>query len=317
MHSQLAGEFQIIVKDSSGNIKTDTGFVRNLILNTGLDWFGNTQLKDSDRFHRVCLLGTGNSTPNNNQTKLDNAVMASTYVEPANIRSRYDFTYNVQTDGNTYKVCTNLDYVYTSDNKYVLTEIGLSSNYVDLTNYNVLTRALILDDNGSLKPINVNPGDSINVRYRLWTVFNIQPVGQTIRNISIEKRALGVGTINFGGFSGTKLRFYVRAGSGYLASLDGHLFGLNMDALQSTVLTDVAVTTPYVPGSYYLEYEYSTVTTTYGGGINAIEISCSNGGRWGIAFPYNGNDYYFYKDASNKLAIKFRYSWGRYEGALR
>lgn len=316
MHSQIAGEFQIIVKDSSGNIKTDTGFIRNLILNTGLDWFGNTQLKDSDRFHRVCLLGTGNSTPNNNQTKLDNAVMASTYVQPANIRSRYDFTYNAQTDGDTYKICTNLDYVYTSDNKYVLTEIGLSSNYVALDDYNVLTRALILDDNGTLKPISVNAGDSINVRYRLWTVFDIKPVRRTIRNISIEQRALGVGTISFGGFTGAKLKFYVRAGSGYIASVNEYMFGLNMDGVQSTVLADV-VTKPYIAGSHYLEYEYSTVTTTYGGGINALEISCSNGGHWGFAFPYNGNDYYFYKDASNKLAIKLKYSWGRYEGALR
>lgn len=316
MHSQIAGEFQIIVKDSSGNIKTDTGFIRNLILNTGLDWFGNTQLKDSDRFHRVCLLGTGNSTPNNNQTKLDNAVMASTYVQPANIRSRYDFTYNAQTDGDTYKICTNLDYVYTSDNKYVLTEIGLSSNYVALDDYNVLTRALILDNNGTLKPISVNAGDSINVRYRLWTVFDIQPVQRTIRNMSINQRVLGIGTISFGGFSGTKPRFYVRAGSGYLASVNEHTHGLNMSAAESTVLADV-VTKPYIKGSYYLEYEYSTVTTTYGGGINALEISCSNGGRWGFAFPYNGTDYYFHKDASNKLAIKLKYSWGRYDGELR
>lgn len=316
MHSQLAGEFQIVVKDSAGNIKTDTGFIRNLILNTGLDWFGNPQLKDSDRFHRVCLLGTGNSTPNNNQTKLDNAVMASTYVQPAIINSRYDFTYNAQTDGDMYKVCTNLDYVYTSDNKYVLTEIGLSSNYAALDDYNVLTRALILDDSGSLRPISVDAGDSINVRYRLWTVFNIQPVRRTIRNMAIDQRALSVGTISFGGFSGTKPRFNVRAGSGYLASVNEHMHGLNMSAAESTVLADV-VTKPYIAGSYYLEYEYSTVTTTYGGGINALEISCSNGGRWGFAFPYNGTDYYFHKDASNKLAIKLKYSWGRYDGELR
>ena len=317
MHSQLAGEFQIIVKDSNGVVKTDTGFVRNLILNTGLDWFGNTQLKDSDRFHRVCLLGTGNSTPKYNQTKLDNAVLASTYVEPANINNRYDFTYDAQTDGDIYKICTNFYYTYTCDNAYVLTEIGLSSNYVSLDSYKVLTRALILDDSGSLRPVSVNAGDSISVRYRLWTVFNIQPVRRSIRNISINQRTLSVGTRAFGGFSGTKPRFYVRAGDGYIASVNEYMHGLNMPEVQSTVLADVVVTQPYIPGSYYLEYEYSTVTTTYGGGINAIEISCSNGGRWGLAFPYNGNDYYFYKDAINKLAIKLKYSWGRYDGELR
>lgn len=316
MHTQLAGEFQIVVKDSAGVIKTDTGLIRNRILDTGLDWFGNTQLKDSDRFHRTCLLGTGSSAPNNSQTKLDNAVMVSTYVQPSNIHSLYDFAYNAQTDGDTYKVCTKLDYVYTCDKEYILTEIGLSSNYKSLTDYTALTRALILDNDGSLKPITVHPGDSISVRYHLWAMFDIQPVRRTIRNISIEQRALSIGTINFGGFTGTKPRFYVRAGNGYLASLNEYTFGLNMSEGESTVLADV-VTKPYIAGSYYLEYEYSTITTTYEGGINALEISCSNGGRWGLAFPYNGNDFYFHKDASNKLAIKLKYSWGRYDGALR
>lgn len=51
--------------------------------------------------------------------------------------------------------------------------------------------------------------------------------------------------------------------------------------------------------------------------IDALEISCSNGGSWGFTFPYNGTDYYFTKDASNRLAVKFRYSWGRYDGELR
>lgn len=318
MHTQLAGEFQIVVKDSTGVIKTDTGFIRNLILDTGLDWFGNTQLKDSDKFHRTCLLGTGKSMPDVDQTKLDNAVLVSTYVQPTNAHGRYDFTYNPETDGNIYKVCTSFDYVYTCDNNYVLTEIGLSSNFNTLSDYTALTRALILDKDGKLNPITVNPGSIINVRYRLWSTFILNPIQQTIRGMRVNQRPLSVGTIVFGGFTGDKLQFYVRAGSGYFASsADDLLTVLNMRNDQSVLLKDMAIVKPYVSGSHSLEFEYSAISTTYSGGIDALEISCSNGGRWGYTFPYNGTDYYLTKDAGNKLAVRFKYSWGRYDGELR
>ena len=160
----LAGEFRCVVTKTDGTIKEDTGYQKNLILNQGLNFFGNNQ---GSNFNSSCAIGSGNSTPAITQTSLDAfiALVAGTDVS-------YDYSY-VDTGDNLYRMWEQKKYRFTGLNNVNISEVGLVSAGSSSTNYSLTTRALIKDSEGNPTTITVKSDETLDIYYKIHKVVDV------------------------------------------------------------------------------------------------------------------------------------------------
>src|SRR5574340_1768735 len=81
LRGRVAGRLRVLVLDSAGNLKTDTGWFPNLITNTGLDTFGSAPANYPGSYYvgpNLCTVGTGNTTPAYTDTALVSPVAHTT-----------------------------------------------------------------------------------------------------------------------------------------------------------------------------------------------------------------------------------------------
>ena len=163
MNIGLVGEVRCVVIKEDGTVKEDTGYQKNLILNQGLDFYGDGN--GTNIFHR-CLVGTGNSTPAPTQNKLDIPVKIATGTE---FSVKYDYT---PREDNLYLVERTWKYTFSTMGNVNISEVGLASNGTTTTNAYMCTRALIKDAMGNPTVISVLSTEKLEVYYKIITVFS-------------------------------------------------------------------------------------------------------------------------------------------------
>lgn len=323
----MSGEFRVVVKRADGSTKIDTGYQKNLILNQGLDFFGGSNGTDVMAY---CVIGSGNSQPSYTQNKLDTAVLG---VSGTASSTKYDYN---AADGNLYKTNRVCKYSFTGLNNVNISELGLASTYSNTSTYYLCTRALIKDSNGNPTTITVLSGESLQIYYKLWAVFDITDKtgkinlldgvgGSTSYNYIVRPATVGVtdplaGGNTFASNIGLPIYYLNR-------STDRGLYVSSSDISNIASLPSDLVSS----GSIYKESLISHGTYTSGTYKKIITLNCpvdklnqritslflyTSFGSWQISLKSTSDNSGFTKTSTQTLSIPIEFSWGRYEGAL-
>lgn len=323
----MAGEFRVVVKRADGSVKTDTGYQKNLILNQGLDFFGGG---NGSNMMAYCVIGSGNSTPNYTQNKLDTAVLG---VSGTTSSTKYD--YNAATDGNLYKTNKVRKYSFTGLNNVNVSELGLASTYSNATTYYLCTRALIKDSQGNPTTITVLSGEILEIYYKLWSVYDttdktsqinvLDAVGGSVPYNYIVRLA-NVGTID--SLTNSPMADWTGLSADFDFSYHNYILSLsnnNLGSINSVPSggTDIATSNGCsISQSVYKNGDYKKILTvtfeTSTGNDKAIRSLYlrTKMGFWQIRFGSVADDSPITKTSTQTLTIPVEFSWGRYEGAL-
>lgn len=230
-HISLSGQFRIVKKSSDNQVLFDSGVLNNLLLNTGLDYFGDNT--GSRNMLSYLAIGTGNSEPTATQNRLDN-ITAITWGE---YHSKKD-DYNAERDGEYFTASQTYKYRFEGLNNVNIAELGLVSNtYAE--DYIAYTRALIKDDSGRPLVITVLQGEILEVYYTLKQVHHLKDKAFTIAlsdgrggmrgTVNGVMRLCGVGGLNIGGSANygeiVGLKLDTGAGNNVFVSFDNQLLG--------------------------------------------------------------------------------------------
>lgn len=319
----FAGEFRIVVSDKDGNIKQDTGYQKNLILNQGLDFFGGGK---AYYFNDYCVVGSGNSTPVVTQTKLDVAVAIA-----GGSGAGSDSSYADKGD-NLYRMWEQKKYRFEGLSNVNISEVGLSSSkingdqYPTVTDYWLNTRALIKDSSGTPTTITVKTGEVLDIYYKIHKVVDTRDKefvvdmldgdgGSVPYNMTVRLAKVGLWVYPFcpiafqttGIIKPSKNELKPITVTEYPESrLDGTVVYSKYTRLE--LKRGLKVTIPLNLGNI------SGIRTMYVG-ENSTEYDTS----W---YPFQArfgsvaDDSPIPKTANHTLEIPFEISWGRYEGAL-
>lgn len=315
MHTGIAGEVRCVVRKADGTTKADTGYQKNLILNQGLDFFGGN--KGSSIFAR-CVIGSGNSTPAVTQTSLDIFIKSTTSTGASSSQHNYD-------GSALYKTSKTHKYSFTGLNNVNITEVGLASKGTTELDTYLCTRALIKDSLGAPTAISVKTGETLDIYYRVWQVFNTADIDGLINMLDgvggskpykTKARLYNIGLVAHTQELGTPVDFATPffALVGYpngqeLAPLRGELSG-NIGAGGNTAAND-----PYVTGSYRRRGNFYVPLGVFNGDLRIITIGNSLG-RWQIRYGSVADDSPIPKTSKDTLTLAYEASWGRYEGVL-
>lgn len=200
-HISLSGQFRIVKKSSDNQVLFDSGVLNNLLLDTGLDYFGDNT--GGGNILQNLAIGTGNSEPVVTQNRLDNIIA----IVWGNIESQKD-DYNAERDGEYFTASQTYKYIFNGLNNVNIAELGLVSN-TDKANYIAYTRALIKDDSGRPLVITVLQGETLEVYYTMKQVYHLKDKAFTIAlsdgrggvrgTVNGVMRLCGVGGLNLGG----------------------------------------------------------------------------------------------------------------------
>lgn len=200
-HISLSGQFRIVKKSSDNQVLFDSGVLNNLLLDTGLDYFGDNT-GDYNILQNLAI-GTGNSEPTPTQTRLDAIIAISNSVN-----TTYKNDYDSERDGEYYTPSKTCEYIFNNLNNVNIAEIGLV-NGTNTSNYTAYTRALIKDDSGRPLVITVLQGEVLEVYYTLKMTYHLKEKetrialsdgrGGTKGFVKCHLKLAGVGGTNIGG----------------------------------------------------------------------------------------------------------------------
>lgn len=191
----LEGQFRLVVKNDRGDVKRDTGWFSNLILDSGLNRWGTGAVSGG------IAIGTGTTAPNASQTGLiaQSAFTTTTISAPATGNSGAPPYYGSETVGYRFSLgALNGNY----------SEVGLGW----ATGANMFSRALIVDALGNPTTITVTSSEQLDVYYtlRAYAPTADTSVVTTIGGVSttVLGRASLVGNNGWGtGMSQTRVAF--------------------------------------------------------------------------------------------------------------
>ena len=307
----IAGEVRCVLRKADGTVKTDTGFQKNLILNQGLDFFGDGP--GTTLFYR-CVIGSGGSTPVATQTHLD----AFAAITQQTVAGEKNYTYT--DDGSdTYKTSVTHKYTFAGLDDVNVSEVGLVSSGTASSNYYLCTRVLIKDSLGAPTTISVKSDETLDIYYKVWQVYSTLDTERVINVLdgsgvstpyNTITRISSVGGVNYYrnlGAPATNNAYAGTAWSGELGSIEATPTG----SLGSPSL----VSRPYVPSSYKVIFDMSAGLEVANGDIRCISTLTSF-----LYFQMRlgsvDGDLPLTKTNKEELNISFEFSWGRYEGAL-
>lgn len=249
-HTTLSGEYRIVVKQND-TIKHDTGWFKNLILNSGLNRIGTANSGDTPRLIAYCKLGTGTSTPNVNQTALDNQIAVKGFFSNSGSGNQGATTY-----------AGRIQYLYKFDYGEVVGTISEVGVGWDLGVGNLFSRTLVQP-----APITITANEFLEVYYRLDFIPILTDTSGTANiagtNYNFTIRRTGVN--NYAPIENTN---YLSGRSSILAAYSG--FSLVPITNEVTAIplgySSEYSTAAYINDSYYLD----TTLTIYGSTMNNI-----------------------------------------------
>jgi hypothetical protein len=146
--NEMTGEYRLEVRRADGSLKQDTGWFKNLILDSGLNRIGSGVGVGG------CAVGTGAAPPTVTQSGLQ-------------ARSAWTIT----TQSNVYTAQPAAPYYYQAATTYRFALGALNGNYTEVgvgwTENDMFSRALIVNDVGAPTPLTVLSDEQLDVTYRL------------------------------------------------------------------------------------------------------------------------------------------------------
>lgn len=320
MNIGLAGAVRCVVTNADGSVKTDTGFIKNLILNQGLDFFGGGN--GTNIFHR-CLVGTGNSIPIPTQNKLDMPVKIATGTSFAD---KYDYT---PREDNLYLVERTYKYIFSTMGDVNISEVGLASNGTTTANAYMCTRALIKDAAGNPTAISVKNTEKLEVYYKITTVFSTLDMIHQIQytdaanvtsayNATVRLAQAGEVPYNYSGLKVGEIPLNNLSvftnnypGPTYRGNL-GPVYGSPSIPASDAESWELET---YITGTYKAVGKYFYSLTLGNGNTRCFEVY-STLGTWQIRYGSVTDDSPISKTNKDTMVLPFEISWGRYEGTL-
>ena len=203
----ISGEFQVIVRNADGTIKSDTGMQPNLMLDNGIKHYLNITMKNNlnedvphnNGLMNWCVVGTGNEPPTESDVKLQNVITGSNNTR--------DWASGKEEPTDTLhpgyvKLWKRGKFIFDNINNQNITELGLASYYQDewiaaanqyQKRYKLMTRALVKDNSGTPIAVTVLAGEVLEVVYQINMFIDIQ---RKTGEFTLTTTKDGVDTIN-------------------------------------------------------------------------------------------------------------------------
>lgn len=288
----VAGQFRLVVRGPAGDIRRDTGWFDNLILDSGLNRWG-TGIPVLG-----VAIGTNATAPAVGQTGL---IAQAAYT-----------TTSVSTDSGNLGAP---DYISFRTQTYRFSAGTLNGTYAEIgagwaSGANMFSRALIVDILGVPAPVTVGITESLDVSYSfrcypaLTDVVSVVTIGGvsttvTTRPANVSTSAWGA---NINSAKGTSILFGAAVYSGAIGAVTTTPSGTATSASSSA---NVA----YVSGSYTLER-----TATWGLGVGNYA-----GGVLALRSGFTASETYQHgfspaiaKDATKTLTLNASCTWARH-----
>lgn len=316
MNIGIHGEFRAVVKKHNGQIKSDTGFQKNLITDNGLDFFGRTP---SGGFASACAVGSGNSAPATTQTQLDSIVEVKPRVSSTQSKGFQDNPENL------YIMSETTRFTFEGLNNANISELGLVSSSSTKAAYSLHTRALIKDSGGNPTTISILSGETLDIYYKVYKVVDVTDKTYVVNlgdgagndtpyNVVVRPALVGVTNQweNYwevtGAASANIVPTWVYTGDLVSFKSEPSVGGdRNSDASTSI--------SPYVTGSHKIKLNVSIPLKNFDLSIRTFYVK-SGFFRFQARYGSVANDTPIVKTSKDKLNLAFEFSWGRYEGAL-
>lgn len=203
----ISGEFQVIVRNADGTIKSDTGMRPNLILDNGIKHYLDITMKNNlnedvpqtNGLMNWCVVGSGNEPPTESDVKLQNGITGSNNTR--------DWASGKEEPTDTLhpgyvKLWKRGKFIFDNINNQNITELGLASYHEYKwiaaanqyqTRYKLMTRALIKDNSGTPIAVTVLAGEVLEVVYQINMFIDIQ---RKTGEFTLTTSKDGVDTIN-------------------------------------------------------------------------------------------------------------------------
>ena len=304
----LSGEYQFEITKADGSIES-TGWMKNLVLDSGLDRLGNGPSSGLSGPVYYARVGTGTSTPTTSQTSLDSQLASQAATNSA-AQSTVNSGAPNYTTTHVFKYSFAQGAVVGN-----ISEVGVG--WTAAAAGTLFSRSRIVDSSNNPTTLTIVALDQFTVYYRLQVTPSLIDVNGSV--------VIGGTTYNYlsrvasvGNFAGTPSIFTDNSVSmlntGSMGSYSGtttSTIGANTAQPTNTTFESPTVTSPtsYVPGSFYkdINFSWSISQAVYGGGLKTLDIYSSGG--W-CHFQYSFTPV-IPKTNSNVLALTFRYSWNR------
>ena len=299
----ISGEYRVVVNRADGTA-TDTGWFKNLILDQGLDRFGNS---GGNVVYNYARVGTGVSTPVATQTQLDSQLAVSAGGGAAGATANEGAP--------LYR--TTLTHTYAFAQGAVvgnITEIGIGWATTGAT---LFSRALILDNLGSPTSITLVALDQLTVYYRLRIVPTLTDATGSVTiastNYNFTVRVASVASFGQNQYAYSSADYWTAGAGSTTYGAGATLQGVTAYGPSGSATgTDGTVSASgYTAGTYYRDsnFSWSISAGNATGGIQGLRIT------WGVTYLPFAYQVYFAtpipKTSTNVLNLVFRFSWAR------
>jgi hypothetical protein len=308
MHCGIKGEYKII-QNRNGEI-TETGWFDNLVLNQGLNALGTA----GSSIFAYCKLGTGVSTPNENQTALDAQIVSSNSI---NSSASQATNLGAPTYGCQYTFAYGFAQGAVVGN---ISEIGVG--YGSAAG-NLFSRALITDSYGNPIAISVIAIDQLTIYYRVTIYPNLtESYGSfTINGISYNYVSKLCAANSFGQSTGTFTNnwLYPVAMTFYNESpTKPTIAAITAAGPNGVAGSSWSYNTPfgssgnygYTNNSYYIDsvWNFGIQLANCTGGIGAIKATWAFSGVFNYQIVFDNP---LPKTGNQTMSLTTRISWGR------
>lgn len=313
----IAGEVRCVVTKADGKIKVDTGYQKNLILDTFLEYLGSGSTNQSQGFelYSSCAIGSGNSVPSPKQTALDSFEYVVNFENDSKkIKKNYDYR---EDNNGYYTVSQETQYVFKIGKSVNISEVGLVSNKdASISSYNLITRTLIKDSLGSPTTISLSSGEILTVFYKLYKAVSLADVTHKINLLdgnggSIEYdvviRPAEVGKSGWGSFKTIQFTTGSGLSTQDLGAVDSKPLSLDSK--------DVYFNHYSYEGGLKKKCTMSLSISQYNKSLRSLFVENSLG-IFQIRYGSTVGDKPIPKTDKDRLSLPIEFSWGRYEGEL-
>lgn len=320
MNTGLAGEIRCIVKAKDGSIIADTDFQKNMILDTGLDFFGGGQ---GVSMFDNCLVGSGTLAP-----KATDKVLGSFVAKHSSIDEELSGSEPYFFGDPEYKVWHQKTYRFFNLEGKTVSEVGLASKFTSQSSYYLCTKALIKNSEGSPISITLKKDEVLEITYRVWQVF---AVADSIFDINVADDVGGskafTAICRLAGVNDEAAEYPEKVGRVLEADTDT---GANFNDFYSYA-GDIgdATTTPLMSmgsasSATFSQYESGTYTrdlNVFFGlddaryPVRSVLVPTTMG-TFQVQYSSKEGDEPIPKSKNDTLTIPIRFTWSRYDGEL-
>ena len=321
MKTGFAGELRCIVKKKDGSTVQDTGYQKNMFLNTGLDFFGGGH---GDDIFANCLVGSGDTAPEATQTKLISFVAKHNSMEATD-----NGTEPYLSGDDDFKAWRSSTYRFEGISGKSISEVGLASEFTSKDEYHLCTRALIKSAEGAPISITLKDDEVLEITYRIWQVFELSDKDFSIKitdDIGGEKlykakcRLSGIG--DEGAYYESKVGMVFAKDTEYASETYSEFYSyagdigevtgvpnINMGAAASVTLSD------YEEGTYTRDMSIFFGLDDARFPVRSVLVPTTMG-NYQIQYGSKDGDDPIPKSKNDTLTVPIRFTWARYEGEL-